>query len=292
MSKLRLAIQRNGRLSDDTFALLRRAGLEFDSPKGRLIVNCDGLPVDLLLVRDDDIPNCVRSGACDAGIVGPDVVEEDRLQCRGPSHVQRLEALKFGRCRLALAVPEGKAGLFPVDFRATTIATSFPGILRDFLAAQGMERDVTIMSGSVELAPRLGIADAVCDLVSSGATLRANGLKEVATVFESEAVLIGRTELGDVAVTILARLLARIRSVLRARSARYVMMNARRDQLDAICRIAPGVKEPTIIPLASDPDQVAVHVLSSEGGFWETVEQLRAVGATDILVLPVEKYLE
>jgi ATP phosphoribosyltransferase len=285
MPDINLAIQKSGRLAGDTLSLLKRCGLNLDSPEGRLIVPCNNFPLNLLMVRDDDIPSYVSRGAADLGIVGFNVVEEARLSGLAPE-ITLLRRLGFGRCRLAIAVPLGFPWQGVTSLQGLRIATSYPSSLKNYLRRYDVNAEIVPMTGSVEIAPGMGMADAVCDLVSSGATLRSNGLSEVLTVYESEAVLMGRSDSKEA-----ERLTLRIDGVLKAQHSRYIMMNSSRSAIESIRSIAPGLSQPTVMPLAGDSNRVAIHMVSSENIFWETLEKLKAAGAEDILVLPIEKIM-
>lgn len=290
MTALKLALQKSGRLSDDSMSLLKRCGIQFDSPKSRLIVPCEGFPLDLLMLRDDDIPSYVASGVADLGIVGLNVLKEYQLESKD-QNLTVFRRLGFGRCRLSLAVPESFRWSGIQSLAGLRIATSYPASLGEFLAMNDVPATLIPMSGSVEIAPGMGLADAVCDLVSSGSTLRSNGLREVQTIYESEAVLVTRHESKASVQLTLDRLTRRVDGVLSAQYSRYIMMNAQRSAVAAISAIVPGLAQPTVMPLAGDSDRVAIHVVAAENVFWETLEQLKAFGATDILVLPIEKLM-
>jgi ATP phosphoribosyltransferase len=275
-----------------------KCGLDFDLRKDRLLHECKEFPIDLMLVRDDDIPEYVADGVCDLGVVGENVIWErfpfaDLADQSATSGVNVITSLGFGSCRLALAVPD-ESGITSLERLAgLRIATSYPNCLRKFCADQAIEVQVVELSGSVEIAPSLGVADAVCDLVSTGGTLRSNGLKEFKTLFESQAVLVRtRKVLSESMERDLERLLRRIRGVLRAAQSKYIMMNAPRDSLDRIRKIIPGMEEPSVMALGTDGTKVAIHAVAREEIFWETIESLKRVGANSILVLPIEKVVE
>ena len=290
-TRLRIAVQKKGRLAEDSFALLKKCGLKFSTRGDGLLARVKNLPVDLLLVRDDDIPNFVAGGASDLGLVGENVYAEETLGMPRMD-VSILRRLGFSRCRLCLAASEGGPVQTLVDLEGKTIATSYPAILGDYLARQGIVAKSVEMKGAVELAPHIGIADAICDLVSSGATLEANGLVPFETILESEAVLIKSGRLLDSdKEAVLERLLSRIDGVLRSTGSKYIMMNAPRSAIPAISGILPGADAPTIIPLGTDDDLVAVQAVCTENVFWETLEDLKANGARAILVLPIEKMM-
>ncbi len=292
--RLRIAIQKSGRLAEKSIALFTKCGLDFDLRKDRLLQSSTDFPVDLMLVRDDDIPEYVADGVCDLGIVGENVIREKYFSQPGADR-SRLEVtlkLGFGSCRLSLAVPAGFAYTSPRNLNGLKIATSYPSCLREFLASQGVEAQILELSGSVEIAPALQIADAICDLVSTGATLQSNGLREVTQIFTSQACLVrnGRPLSAEKAL-LFERLLRRINGVLKAGRSKYIMMNAPAKALGQICKIIPGMEEPSVIPLGSDGERIAVHAVAGEDVFWETIENLKAVGASSILVLPIEKVI-
>lgn len=284
--RLRLAIQKSGRLADRSRDLLERAGLSFEWRAGRLDCRCPDFPLDVMLVRDDDIPAYVADGVVDLGIVGENVLAEKLAGGLADTRVEILLRLGFGRCRLALAVPFDAED----NLRDRRIATSYPRTLRRWLETQGIQAEVVSISGSVEIAPAMGLADAVCDLVSTGQTLQSNGLRELVAVLRSEALLIRSVRpLDQWRSGALERLTARMDGVRRAAQAKYIMMNAPLAAVDAIRGVIPGMEEPTVIPLAGVGGKVAIHAVATEQVFWETLERLKALGATSILVLPIEK---
>lgn len=290
--RLRIAIQKSGRLSDGSFELLKSCGLSISRGRDNLYGRVQELPIDVLLVRDDDIPEFVADGACDIGIVGENVAEEDRLAAKREEPAVVVMKLGFSRCRLMLAAPKEWAWDGPSLLEGKRIATSYPGLTSRFLESAGVKATTVMMNGSVEIAPRLRIADAVCDIVSTGATLDANGLKPVATVLESEAVLIRNvaTFSGE-KQQVFDALLKRIEGVIASREAKYVMMNAPRSALEAITKVLPGAEAPTVLELAGARDKVAIHAVCRESVFWTTLEQLKSLGASAILVLPIEKMM-
>ncbi|HEY7688502.1 MAG TPA: ATP phosphoribosyltransferase [Dongiaceae bacterium] len=291
--RLRLAMQRSGRLSEASFELLSKCGLHISRSRTELFCRIEELPIDLLLVRDDDIPGFVEEGVCDLGIVGENVVEEKRRAAADGFQTATILPLGYARCRLVLAVQEGRAFRDLADLKGLRIATTYPATLKAMLAAAKVDAEVVVMNGSVEVAPRLHIADAICDIVQTGATLEANGLKPVHTLLDSQALLIGRKDrLTGGKADIAERLIKRIQGALKASEAKYIMLHAPRSALPAIARILPGAESPTVLPLESMPDKVAVHAVSRESVFWETMEQLKAVGASAILVLPIEKMMD
>lgn len=289
--RLRIAIQRKGRLADDSMDLLRRMGLKFRRGGDDLLVRIEEHPIDVLLARDDDIGHFIADGACDLGIVGLNVLAEDGLDAPD-SGVEVVAKLGFSRCALKIAVPESQEYAGASQLRGARIATSYPRLLRRFLDDKGVSATLVEMSGSVEVAPRLHIAQAVCDLVSTGATLEANGLKAVETVFESEAVLVSATRSLPAKLTAARdRFMRRLDGVIATRGTKYIMLNAPKDALPEITKLLPGAGSPTIVPLASENGSVAVHAVCQESVFWETLEELKAAGASAILVLPIEKMM-
>ena len=289
-SRLHIAIQKSGRLSDQSRDLLKGAGLKVQGAKNALTARAENFPLDLMFVRDDDIPTFVADGVCELGICGQNVLEEYALAYPAP-RFETVAALGFGRCSLKIAAPEGTA--YETSMLAgQRIATSYPRLTARFLAERGIEAEIVTMKGAVELAPRLGIAKFVCDLVSTGATLEANGLAAVETVFDSEAVLV-RT-LKPVATALAERataLMTRINGVIATAESKYIVLNATEESLAEIARILPGAEAPTVIPLAGRLGHYAVQAVCQESVFWETLEKLKAAGASAILVMPIEKML-
>lgn len=294
MDNLRIAIQKNGRLSEPSLNLLERCGLEFDCNKRSLISRIKNYQVELMLVRDDDIPYYVRDGVCDLGIVGLNQLTENLgVEPAVASPVTIIRRLGYGTCKLSLAWPKARAYEGLNSFSGKKIATSYPRILRQFLDQRGITADIVIISGSVELTPSIDVADAICDLVSTGATLASNGLKEVYTILESEAVLVrSRKHLDETQEAFIQKLTQRIDSCLLAESAKYVMMNAPRTALQHIIELIPGMEDPTVIPLSQDSEKFAIHAVAKGEVVWETMEELKAAGASSILVLPIEKVVQ
>jgi ATP phosphoribosyltransferase len=293
--RIKIALQKSGRLTDHSLGLLARCGLQFTQSKDQLFCYGENMPVDLLLVRDDDIPGLVSDDVCDLGIAGLNVIQEKRfgLQKDGkPALFDQVYALDFGHCRLAIATPEKKDYCGPQNLQNSRIATSYVATLENFLRQQDIDAEIVYFSGAVEIAPRLGKADFVCDLVSSGSTLAANQLREVQTVLESEAVIIQtRAPLSNLKQDWVNRILQRLSGVLQVRESKYVMLHAPRSALEEIVALLPGSESPTVIPLDGDGDKVAVHAVCRETVFWETLENLKLAGASSLLVLPVEKML-
>ncbi len=293
--RLRVAIQKSGRLTDHSLELLGRCGLKYSRGKDQLLCYGENMPLDVLLVRDDDIPDLVREDACDLGIVGGNVVHEKRLgfEARGVQPLfEVLQPLDFGRCRLSIAVPDNVEYKGAASLAGRRIATTYPHTISRWLSEQQVTAEVVTLSGAVEIAPRLGRADVICDLVSTGSTLQANHLREVEVVLQSQAMLI-RTPvpLPQLKEDWLNRILLRIDGVQQVKESKYIMLHAPRSALAEIRRLLPGSESPTIIPLEGTTDKVAIHAVCRENVFWETLESLKRAGASSILVLPVEKML-
>ncbi|HVF84047.1 MAG TPA: ATP phosphoribosyltransferase [Sphingomicrobium sp.] len=289
--RLHIAVQKSGRLSDLSRKLLSDAGLRIANGKNSLTARIENFPADLMFVRDDDIPTFVADGVCEWGIVGENVLREFALD-EEEERCEVVAPLGFGHCTLKLAIPEAAEWCGAEGLAGSRVATSYPAVVADWLRAQGVEAEVVKMNGAVELAPRLGIAPVVCDLVSTGATLEANGLKAVETVLESEAVLIrSRKPVAGIKDGQGERFLRRISGVLGTRDAKYIMLNAPSEALPAITRLLPGAEAPTILPLHGRPGHFAVHAVCRESVFWETLQELKGAGASAILVLPIEKML-
>jgi ATP phosphoribosyltransferase len=290
-SRLHIAIQKSGRLSDSSLGLLRDSGLRIQNGRNALTARVENFPADLMLVRDDDIPTFVSDGVCEFGIVGENVLREFTLGEEEP-RVDRVAPLGFGRCTLKLAAPESVSYDGPRSLQGARIATSYPRIVQCFLDRNQVAATVVKMNGAVELAPRLRIAPFICDLVSTGATLESNGLRAVETVFDSEAVLI-RTKkpVSNAKVEQGARLLSRIEGVLATKESKYIMLNAPGEALKQIAAILPGAEAPTVLPLHGRAGHFAVHAVCQESVFWETLQKLKAAGASAILVLPIEKMM-
>jgi ATP phosphoribosyltransferase len=290
MTRLRVAIQKSGRLSDHSQDLLKSCGLRFTRSKDKLFWYGQDFPVDLLLVRDDDIPRLLLDGVCDLGIVGENVAEEV-MQERNGGGLECLKRLNFGACRLSIAIPEDSKITTVDELNGCRIATSYPELTRSLLGKRNISAKIIELSGSVEIAPGLGTADAISDLVSTGTTLRANHLRELESLFESQAALYGPEILKDEQKALQTQLLARLNGVIQATESKYVMLHAPRSALAAITDLLPGVEHPTVLPLEGSDDRVAVHAVCGEGVFWEHLEALKSAGASAILVLPVEKML-
>jgi ATP phosphoribosyltransferase len=289
--RLHIAIQKSGRLSESSRELLRGAGLKIQDGKNQLTARVANLPIDLMFVRDDDIPTFVSDGVCEFGIVGSNVLEEFALRDGAPGF-KVVAPLGFGRCSLKIAAPEDLAHEGPASLARARIATSYPRLLKRWMAERGVDAQIVKMNGAVELAPRLQIASHVCDIVSTGATLEANGLRVVETVFDSEAVLVRSLKTVSPEQQAMSdNLLRRIEGVLATQDSKYILMNAPGEALNEIARILPGADSPTIVPLHGRPGQFAVHAVCRESVFWETLHALKGAGASAILVLPIEKMM-
>jgi ATP phosphoribosyltransferase len=290
-TRLHIAIQKSGRLADSSRELLKDAGFRIQSGKNSLTARVENFPAELMFVRDDDIPTFVSDGVCEFGIVGQNVLEEFTLD-QDERGYEVLAELGFGRCSLRIAAPEATAYDGPTSLQGQRIATSYPCVLRRFLNDHGVDATIVTMSGAVELAPRLQIASFICDLVSTGATLEANGLRSVETVLDSQAVLIRTLKpLDQGRSDIAAGLLSRIDGVLATKESKYIMMNAPSEALKDINALLPGAEAPTILPLHGRPGHFAVHAVCQESVFWETLQRLKAAGASAILVVPIEKMM-
>jgi ATP phosphoribosyltransferase len=294
-TRLRIAMQKSGRLSDDTQALLKRCGLKLNVTDRRLLAHVANMPIDIMRVRSSDIPGLVMDGVCDLGIVGDNTLEEAALERElmgQKSQYIRTSQLNFGGCRLSIAMPEGfdYQGVKSLD--GLRFATTYPQLLNRYARDNGINVDFCLLKGSVEVAPRVGLSDGICDLVSTGATLEANGLIEVEEIFKSTASLIQTsTALCSEKQGILNTLLPRIQGVMKAKESKYIMLHAPKDKIAEVSALMPGKETPTILPLAGRDDLVAVHVVATETFFWETMEELNALGCNSILVMPIEKMM-
>lgn len=281
---LRIAIQSKGRLYDDTISLLRESDIKIPTSKRTLLVQASNFPLEVLYLRDDDIPQSVASGVADIGIVG-----ENEFVERGED-AQIISRLGFSKCRLSLAIPKETNYMGLQWFNGKKIATSYPNILRNYMNKNGIKADIHVITGSVEISPGIGLADGIFDIVSSGSTLVSNNLKEVETVMKSEALLIGNWHMDDAKHEVLNDLLFRFEAVRSAQDKKYVMMNAPKDRLKEITAVLPGIKSPTIIPLA-DESWCSIHTVLDEKRFWEIIGKLKELGAQGILVSPIEKMI-
>ncbi|MBU8882520.1 ATP phosphoribosyltransferase [Kaistella sp. DKR-2] len=284
MSKLKIAIQKSGRLSEKSVALFEECGLKFPNGGGKLITECTNFPVEILFLRDDDIPQYVEQNVAHIGIIGENVFLESQKEIR------IVEKLNFSGCRLSLAVPKETEYQGLSFFNNKKVATSYPNILQKYFKENNIEAMVEVISGSVEIAPGIGLADGICDIVSSGSTLLSNGLKEVETVIESQAVIVSSPNLEAEVQEILNKLLFRIRSVQKAKENKYILLNSPNNQLEKIIQILPGMNSPTILPLAKE-GWSSLHSVIGEGKFWDVIDELKEAGAEGILVVPIEKMI-
>jgi ATP phosphoribosyltransferase len=281
---IRIAVQKSGRLSEESLKLFKACGIKFESGGSKLKTVSSNFPIEFLFLRDDDIPGYVEDGVADLGVIGENVLMEHIRQ------VNVVKELGFSKCRLSLAIPRNEQYTDLSYFEGKNIATSYPNLTNAFLAKQGINVTTHEISGSVEIAPSIGLAEAICDIVSTGGTLLSNGLKEVATVFQSQAVLIACKQLNAEKQAILDKLLFRIDSVQRGQNAKYVVLNAKESDVANIKALLPGMKAPSIMPLA-ESGWVSIHSVISENDFWDIIEALREAGAQGILVLPIEKMI-
>lgn len=279
---LRLAIQKSGRLSEDSLNLIKECGIDFNKSDNKLTSKAFNFPIEFLFLRDDDIPGYVADAVADLGIVGENVLAEKGKE------VDVVEKLGFSKCRLSIAVPKDFQYNGIQSLAGKNIATSYPKILGEFLQKNKVQAEIHEISGSVEIAPNIGLAEGICDLVSSGSTLISNGLKEVETILQSQALLISNKGISDYKKDLIAQLLFRIKSVQRAKNTKYILLNAPKASVDQIISLLPGVKSPTIMPL-SEEGWVSLHSVVKENEFWGIVEKLKAAGAEGILVMPIEK---
>lgn len=284
MSKLKIAIQKKGRLSEQSHKLLQECGIKFSSGADVLKTFAVNFPIEILFLRDDDIPQYVEQQVADVGILGENIVYEKKKD------VMILDQLGFAHCRLSLAIPKEESYKDPGYFMNKKIATSYPRLLNDYLTENSITAEIEEISGSVEIAPGIGLADAVCDIVSSGSTLMTNGLQEVVTILKSQAVLISNKNLDSQKKHTLDKLLFRIRAVKNAKENKYILLNAPLEALPQICRILPGMKSPTILPL-EEKGWCSIHSVVKEDEFWERIDQLKSAGAEGILVIPIEKMI-
>jgi ATP phosphoribosyltransferase len=281
---LKIAVQKKGRLYDGSMSLLKECGIDVSNGNNQLRVQAANFPLEVFFLRDDDIPEYVQDAVADIGFVGENVVAEKNKQ------VNTVEKLGFGKCRLSIAIPKSGQIKSLTDLTGKKIATSYPVILSSYLEEKNINATIQEISGSVEIAPRIGLADAICDLVSSGSTLFSNELAELETVLKFEAVLIGNKNLQAEKQNLLDKLLFRIRAVKKAKNNKYVLLNAPNNKLDAICKLLPGMKSPTILPLA-ETGWSSVHSVISENDFWNVIENLKENGAQGILIIPIEKMI-
>lgn len=282
MTKLRIAIQKSGRLNQDSLEILKNCGVSIDNGKDQLKASARNFPMEVFYLRNGDIPQYLRDGVVDIAIIGENVLIE-----KG-GDIDIVEKLGFSKCRVSLAIPKGEKYNSVNDFEGKRIATSYPNTVRTYLKEKGVEADLHIINGSVEIAPNIGLADAICDIVSSGSTLFKNNLKEVEVMLKSEAVLAVSKRISEERRAILRRLQFRIQSVLQARQSKYVLLNAPDDKLEEILKLLPGMRSPTVLPLAED-GWSSVHTVINKDKFWEVIDELKQAGAEGILVCPIEK---
>ncbi len=293
--RLRIAIQKSGRLSDDSIKLLKAIGVKLSIRDRLLIAHSTNLPIDLLRVRDDDIPGLVMDGVVDLGFIGENELEEKMLERKAAGknfEYKELTKLDYGHCRLSIAVPNEFDYQGVKSLNGLKIATTYPYLLERYFKQNDISASAVMLTGSVEVAPRAGLAEAICDLVSTGATLEANGLQEKQGIFDSKAVLIQRNEiLSEDKQELLDRLLPRIQGVMQAKESKYIMLHAPKSKLQEVTDLLPGAEVPTVLPLSGNDETVALHVVSPETLFWETMEKLKALGCSSILVMPIEKMM-
>ncbi|MEL0304671.1 MAG: ATP phosphoribosyltransferase [Rhodobiaceae bacterium] len=291
--RLKIAIQKSGRLSEKSFVLLEKAGISLQKSKDQLLCRARNFPLDIFLVRDDDIPAFLTNQVCQLGIIGQNtLLETQKLEAETYDGLSQVIELGFGRCRLSIAVPDDMPYTGLESLAGRTIATSYRGLLAAFLAERGVAANIVTMEGAVEVAPRTHLADAICDLVSTGNTLISNGLAEKDIILQSQAVIIQNNDMQDDLKSLSETLLARINAVLRAERSRYIMLNSPVGALDEIKAVLPGSQSPTVMPLQGNDDMVAVHAVCDEEVIWATMEALKDRGATSILVVPIEKMLD
>lgn len=282
MSKLKIAIQKSGRLNKNSLNLLKDCGIAINNGKDQLKVSVQNFPIEILYLRNSDIPQYIEDGVADIGIVGENLLIEKQID------IEIMERLGFSKCRLSLAIPKELEGFSIGDFQGRKIATSYPNTLNKYLLNQGVDAEIHTISGSVEIAPNIGLADGICDIVSSGSTLFKNGLKEIETILHSEAVLVKSPSLNQSKQEILNKLLFRIQSVLRAKNSKYILMNVPDSKIQSVTGILPVLKSPTILPLA-EKGWSSLHSVIDENKFWEVIDELKNAGAEDILIVPIDK---
>jgi len=294
-NRLRIAIQKSGRLSDDSIALLKAIGIKLQIRDRLLIAHSTNQPIDLLRVRDDDIPGLVMDGVVDLGFIGENELEEKMLEREAsskPFDFKTLRRLDYGGCRLSIAVPNEFDYKDISSLEGLKVATTYPYLLERFFKQNSINASAVMLTGSVEVAPRAGVADAICDLVSTGATLEANGLEEEEVIFRSKAVFIQKSApLSEEKQALVNRMLPRIDGVMKAKESKYIMLHAPTAYLEQVKSLLPGSETPTVLPLAGNEKTVALHVVSTETLFWETMEKLKALGCSSILVMPIEKMM-
>lgn len=284
MSNLKIGIQKSGRLSEKSLELISKCGIKYSNSTNRLVTVCDNFPLEILFLRDDDISGYVEDGVIDIGIIGENTLVE------GQHDVTLNSRLGFSKCRLSLAVPKQFEYKSLKDLEGKSFATSYPVILKDYLDKNKVKADIHVITGSVEIAPSIGLADAICDIVSTGSTLISNGLQEVETIFKSEAVLISNKNLSAEKLELLDKLIFRIKSVQNALNHKYIILNCPDTAIEAVKAILPGMKSPTVTPLA-DEGWSSISSVINENEFWDKIEKIKSVGAEGILVMPIEKMI-
>ena len=293
--RLRIAVQKSGRLSKDSIELLKAIGIKLNIRDRLLIAHSTNEDIDLLRVRDDDIPGLVMDGVVDMGFIGENELEEKMLERKAAGKVADYEVMRrldYGGCRLSIAVPNEASYSGVQSLESKRVATTYPFLLERYFKEQNVNAQAVMLTGSVEVAPRAGVAEGICDLVSTGATLEANGLVEKDVIFRSKAVLIKRTgQFSEEKQALIDRLVPRIDGVMQAKESKYIMLHAPKARLEEVKDLLPGAENPTVLPLAGAEDTVAIHVVSPENLFWETMEKLKALGCSSILVMPIEKMM-
>ncbi|MDG2491443.1 MAG: ATP phosphoribosyltransferase [Flavobacteriaceae bacterium] len=279
---IRIAIQKSGRLNTDSLALLKSCGITVDNGKDQLKAKARNFPLEVFFLRNGDIPQYLRDGVVDLAIVGSNLLVE-----KG-TNLEVIESLGFSKCKVSIAIPKENSFSGVSDLAGKKIATSYPNTVNQFLKEKGIEADIHVISGSVEIAPNIGLADAICDIVSSGSTLFKNNLKEVIEILTSEAVLVQAPNLNEEQILLIEKIQFRIQAVLRAKQSRYILLNVPNEQIDSVSKILPVLKSPTVLPLAQE-GWSSIHSVINSGDFWEVIDQLKAAGAEDILVCPIEK---
>lgn len=282
MSKLKIAIQKSGRLNEASIKLLKSCGIQIENGKDQLKVNVANFPVELLYLRNSDIPQYLEDGVVDVAIIGENLLIEKEKE------IEIVERLGFSKCRVSLAVPKNVDDETLSYFEGKKIATSYPNTVKAYLSKNGINAEIHVISGSVEIAPNIGLADGICDIVSSGSTLFKNGLKETQIILKSEAVLAKSKVLSEEKEAILSRLLFRIQAVLRAKNAKYILMNVPNENIEQVSALLPVLKSPTVLPLA-EPGWSSLHTVIKENEFWEVIDELKSAGAEGILVVPIDK---
>ena len=279
---IRIAIQKSGRLNTDSLALLKSCGITVDNGKDQLKAKARNFPLEVFFLRNGDIPQYLRDGVVDLAIVGSNLLVEKGTD------LEVIESLGFSKCKVSIAIPKENSFSGVSDLEGKKIATSYPNTVNQFLKEKGVEADIHVISGSVEIAPNIGLADAICDIVSSGSTLFKNNLKEVIEILTSEAVLVQAPNLNEEQILLIEKIQFRIQAVLRAKQSRYILLNVPNEQIDSVSKILPVLKSPTVLPLAQE-GWSSIHSVINSGDFWEVIDQLKAAGAEDILVCPIEK---